>query len=136
MPRPLTESQWRTLLSFRVALRGFLAWSEEQAAHVGLSPAQHQLLVAIRGHPGPKGPTITDVAGYLFIRHHSAVGLVERTAALGLLERGGDETDHRLVRLALTPEGRRRIEAITAAHLQELRRLAPLLDALVTVGEQ
>lgn len=136
MPRPLTESQWRTLLSFRVALRRFLAWSEEQAAQAGLSPAQHQLLVAIRGHPGPKGPTITDVAGYLFIRHHSAIGLVERTAALGLVERLADDVDHRLVRLALTPEGRRRLEAVTAAHLQEIRRLAPLLDVLGAVGEE
>ena len=136
MPRPLTEKQWRTLLSFRVALRGFLHWSEEQAASVGLTPAQHQLLVAIRGHAGKEDPSITDVAGYLFVRHHSAIGLVERTAAMGLVERYRDEADQRIVRLALTSLGHEKVEALAAAHLEELTRLAPLLDALVNVAAE
>ena len=136
MPRPLTEKQWRTLLSFRVALRGFLHWSETQAASVGLTGAQHQLLVAIRGHAGKEDPTITDVAGYLFVRHHSAIGLVERTAAMGLVERYRDESDQRLVRLALTPLGHEKVNALAAAHLEELSRLAPLLDALVDVATE
>ena len=36
------------------ALRRFLHWSEEQAVAVGLTPAQHQLLLAIRGQAGPE----------------------------------------------------------------------------------
>jgi DNA-binding MarR family transcriptional regulator len=136
VPRPLTEKQWRTLLTFRVALRGFLHWSETQAASVGLTPAQHQLLVAIRGHGGKEDPTITDVAGYLFIRHHSAIGLVERTAAMGLVERYRDGADQRLVRLALTPAGHERVNALASAHLEEIARLAPLLDALAEVGTE
>lgn len=135
MPRPLTEKQWRTLLSFRVALRRFLHWSETQAAAVGLTAAQHQLLVAIRGHPGKDDPTISDVAGYLVVRHHSAIGLVERAEALGLVERHRDPDDQRLVRLVLTPLGHERVDALASAHLEELKRLAPLLDALVAVGD-
>ena len=134
MPRPLTEKQWRTLLSFRVALRGFLHWSEAQAAGVGLTAAQHQLLVAVRGHPGEGDPTISDVARYLFVRHHSAIGLVDRAEALGLVQRYRDPDDQRLVRLVLTALGHERVDALAPAHLEELRRLAPLLDALVAVG--
>jgi DNA-binding MarR family transcriptional regulator len=130
----LTEKQWRTLLSFRVGLRAFLHWSETQAASVGLTAAQHQLLVAIRGHAGKEDPTISDVAGYLFVRHHSAIGLVERAEALGLVERYRDPDDQRLVRLALTAVGHERVNALAPAHLEELKRLAPLLDALVAVG--
>ena len=134
MPRALTEKQWRTLLSFRVALRSFLQWSEDQAATVGITSAQHQLLVAIRGHAGKEDPTISDVAESLFVRHHSAIGLVERTAALGLVERRRDPADQRLVRLALTPLGHERVDALVPAHLEELQRLAPLLDALLDVA--
>jgi DNA-binding MarR family transcriptional regulator len=134
MPRVLTEKQWRTLLSFRVGLRAFLHWSETQAASVGLTAAQHQLLVAIRGHAGKEDPTISDVAGYLFVRHHSAIGLVERTVALGLVRRYRDTEDQRLVRLALTPLGEEKVGELAPAHLEELRRLAPVLDALVGVG--
>lgn len=135
MARALSEKQWRTLLSFRTALRGFLRWSETQAASVGLSAAQHQLLVAIRGHAGEEDPTISEVADCLLVRHHSAIGLVDRTVALGLVERYRDPNDQRLVRLVLTPLGHVRVNALAPAHLEELRRLAPLLSALLGVTQ-
>ena len=136
MPPPLAEDQWRTLQSFRVALKRYLDWSEDQAASVGLTAAQYQLLITIRGHAGNGDPTITDVARALFIRHHSAVGLVDRAVATGLVERYRDEADQRLVRLALTPIGHDRVNGLAPAHLEELRRLAPLLDALVAAGRE
>ncbi|MGI9034122.1 MAG: MarR family winged helix-turn-helix transcriptional regulator [Acidimicrobiales bacterium] len=136
MARSLTERQWYTLLQFRVALRRFLHWSDKQAASVGLTSAQHQLLVAIRGHGGGGAPTITDVAQSLMVRHHSAIGLVERAQALGLVERHADQADQRRVRLALTPLGHERVNALAAAHLEEIRRLAPLLESLATVSEE
>jgi DNA-binding MarR family transcriptional regulator len=74
----LNQAQYERLLRFRTGLRRFLRWSAEQAALAGLTPAQHQLLLAVRGHPEPQGPTIRDVAGYLLLRHHSAVELVDR----------------------------------------------------------
>ncbi len=36
--------------------------------------------------------------------------------------------------LALTPIGHERVNALATAHLEELRRLAPLLDALARAG--
>ena len=80
-PRPLSDRQFAELLAFRVALRRFLAWSEEAAEAVGVTATQHQLLIAVRGHPDPAGPTISDVARYLLVRHHSAVGLIDRAEA-------------------------------------------------------
>lgn len=131
MARPLTDGQFATLLEFRVAWRKFTHWSEQQALAAGLTPAQHQLLVAIRGHGDRRGPTITEVSEYLLLRHHSVIGIVQRAEALGLVERRDDPDDHRLVRLRLTPLGRRRVDKLAALHLAELATLAPLLDALV-----
>lgn len=127
----LSPEDYGNLLRFRTALRRFERWSQDRAGDVGLTSAQHQLLLAVTGHPDDLGPTIKDVADYLLIRHHSAVGLVDRTVRAGLLRRIGDPTDARLVRLALTPAGRRRIEQLSEAHLVELHRLAPLLEHLV-----
>jgi DNA-binding MarR family transcriptional regulator len=104
-------------------------WSEHQAANAGLTPAQHQLLLAIRGHPDPRGPTIGEVADYLLLRHHSAVGLVDRADCAGLVVRERDQEDHRVVRLHLTKDGNRRLEALSALHLQELERLSLELPA-------
>ena len=131
----LTDEQFGRILEFRVALRRFGRFSEEQAANLDMTAAQHQLLLAIRGHGDPSGPTIADVARALLIRHHSAVGLVDRTQDLGLLERRRDEEDHRLVRLHLTPLGHERVNALALAHLKELQELAEVLGALLAAGD-
>jgi DNA-binding MarR family transcriptional regulator len=128
----LTRSDFENLLAFRTSLRRFLHWSQTQARAVGLTPAQHQLLVAIKGHRGGLDPTVGDLAGYLLLRHHSAVELVDRAAAAGLVERSGDAEDGRLTRVGLTADGEARLGKLAPAHLDELRSLAPVLDQLVT----
>jgi DNA-binding MarR family transcriptional regulator len=127
---PLDQRQYERLLAFRTGLRRFLRWSAEQAAAAGLTPAQHQLLLAIRGHPDAAGPTISDVAGWLLLRHHSAVELVDRAQAAGLVQRHPDANDSRVVRLGLTPPGTKRLETLAALHLEELARLGPQLQGL------
>ena len=127
----LTRGDFENLLAFRTSLRRFLHWSQTQASAVGLTPAQHQLLVAIKGHPGGQEPTIGDLAGYLLLRHHSAVELADRAAAAGLVERRGDADDGRVTRVGLTADGEARLGKLAPAHLDELRSLAPVLDHLV-----
>jgi DNA-binding MarR family transcriptional regulator len=126
----LDQRQYEQLLSFRTGLRRFLRWSAEQARAAGLTPAQHQLLLAIRGHPDPAGPTIGEVAQSLLLRHHSTVELVDRAQTAGLVERLADPADSRVVRLGLTPLGTNRLETLTALHLEELARLEPQLQGL------
>jgi DNA-binding MarR family transcriptional regulator len=96
-----------------------------------LTHAQHQLLLAIRGHDDARGPTIGEVAEHLLVRHHTAVELVDRTQLLGFITRRRDRRDGRVVRLALTAKGRRKVNALSGAHVEELRELAPILTALV-----
>ena len=125
----LPDSAYARLLALRTGLRRFERWSEQQAQAAGLTPAQHQLLLAIRGHGEDPGPTVGEVADYLLLRHHSAVGLVDRAEAAGLVYRARDEEDHRVVRLYLTERGRKRLETLSELHLEELSRLALELPA-------
>src|SRR5579863_8816222 len=113
----LPDEDYARLLTLRTGLRHFQRWSEQQARKAGLTPAQHQLLLAIRGHPDRRGPTVGEVADYLLLRHHSAVGLVDRADAAKLVTRVRDPQDHRLVRLQLTATGNKRLEALSASHL-------------------
>ncbi len=124
------DADYRRLLELRTGLRQFLHWSEQRAAEVGVTPAQHQLLLAIRGHAGSDAPTIGDVAESLLLRHNSAVGLVDRAVAARLVDRRADPADHRIVRLRLTPLGRERLRQLSGVHLEELRRLAPRMRTL------
>jgi DNA-binding MarR family transcriptional regulator len=124
MDAQITNRDYERLLEFRTRLRRFLHWSEEQAIAVGLTPAQHQLLLAIRGNRDPKGPTIGEVAETLMLRHHSAVGLTDRAENAGLVRRRTDHDDHRVVRLNLTTLGTRRLAQLSRRHLEELERLS------------
>lgn len=125
----LTDEDYERLLALRTALRSFLRWSEKQARNAGLTPAQHQLLLAVRGHPDPRGPTIGEVADYLLLRHHSTVELVDRAVAAKLVERHRDPDDRRVVRLKLTKTSANRLETISTSNLEELERLGLKLPA-------
>jgi DNA-binding MarR family transcriptional regulator len=130
----LGDADFQSLLEFRTALRRFNHWSEQQAKAVGITHAQHQLLLAIRGHPGNQPPTIGDVAEYLLLRHHSAVELVNRAQAAGFVERQRDESDGRIVRLRLTAKGEQCLDQLTTLHLAELQQLGPLLEHVIAGG--
>jgi DNA-binding MarR family transcriptional regulator len=120
---PVSDLDYRRLLAFRTELRRFLHWSEEQAESIGITAAQHQLLLAVRGHDDRRGPSIGDVSESLLLRHHSAVGLVDRTVDAGLISRTPDPDDHRRVRLRLTPNGARKLARLSRRHLEELDQL-------------
>jgi DNA-binding MarR family transcriptional regulator len=124
----LEDRDFHRLLAFRDGLRRFHHWSEQQARTVGLTGAQHQLLLAIRGHGDD--PSIGDVADHLLSRHHSVVELVARVVEAGLVERIADPRDQRVVRLRLTGAGIERVAALAEAHLEELSRLRPQFTSL------
>lgn len=119
-----TDEHYRRLLAFRTQLRRFDHWSSAAAAEHGLTHAQHQLLLAVRGHDAEQGPTIGDVAAYLLVKHHTAGELADRVVELGLVERVRVDTDHRFVRLRLTSRGRHIVEELAETHVEELNRLA------------
>jgi DNA-binding MarR family transcriptional regulator len=126
-----TQQDFEHLLSFRVALRRFQRWSEDQATEVGLTHTQHQLLVAIKGHPGRTPPSVREIADYLLLQSHSAVGLVDRAEAAGVVRRRPDATDARIVRVELTERGDRLVTQLTEAHLVEMFKLAEALGSLL-----
>ncbi len=120
----LSHAEFQRLLALRTGIRRFLKWSEDQAIQVGLTATQHQLLLAIRGHPHRKGPTITDLRDSLLVTHHGVVGLVDRAVVAGLVVRQKDESDRRAVRVELTDLGTEKLTALSLEHREELRRIS------------
>jgi DNA-binding MarR family transcriptional regulator len=135
--RPVTPKEYETLAAFRYALARFLGFSEAAAAASGLTPRQYQALLALEGFGGRL--TMGDLAERLQIHHHSAVGLVDRLAMLGLARRIADPGDRRRVHVTPTPKGRRRVARLAAVHRDELQQTAAtlraLLDRLALPGE-
>jgi len=127
----LAPHDYEILAEFRYLLMRFAAFSEQAAHAAGLAPRQHQALLAIKGYPRGAEVTIGDLAERLGIRHHSTVGLVDRLASRGYLLRRADPRDRRRTLLALTASGEQALAGLSAAHRRELRRVAPLLKAVL-----
>jgi DNA-binding MarR family transcriptional regulator len=130
--RRLTPADYRRLAEFRYVLRHFLIFSEDAAVTAGLSAQQHQALLAIKGAGTETAVTAGLLAERLGIRHHSAVGLLDRLAEKNLIRRRRNSNDRRQVLIRLTPKAERLLAWLSAAHQRELRRVAPLLRSLLT----
>ncbi len=126
----ITKADYVALADFRNALRKFLDFSQAAARAAGLTPQQHQALLAIKGFAGGDEVTVGDLADRLLLRHHSVVELVDRLGRLGLVKRKTDPRDRRRVRVFLTAKAERILSGLSTAHLAEIRQLGPYLAAL------
>lgn len=137
--KKLSKSQYELLAAFRFALRQFLRFSEEAAHAAGLTPQQHQALLAIKGYPERDRITVGELAERLQVAHHSAVGLIDRLVAEKLVVREASETDRRQVFITLAKRGEQVLEGLSSSHRAELRRIGPdmrqLLDRLGAADE-
>ena len=127
---PVSDADIRTLAAFRRQLRGFLQFSETAAAGEGLTPQQHQALLAIRAAEG-RALSVGELAEALLLRPHSASELASRLEALGLVRRLDDAQDGRRRVIAPTERAERLLLALSEAHREKLRRLRPLLVGLL-----
>ena len=127
----VTKEHYETLAEFRYALRKFLRFSENAAHDAGLTPQQHQAMLAIKGFPGRDRVNVGELAERLQILHHSAVGLVDRLVARKYLRRATNENDRRQVNLSLTPQGEAVLETLSAMHREQLRRAGPQINRLL-----
>lgn len=126
----LGDADYAALAAFRHALRRFQAFSEARAAEVGLTPQQHQALLAIRA-AAPGDATIGYVAERLILKPHSATGLVDRLEALDLVTREIAAKDRRRAVLRLTGKAHAMLAALSAVHREEIRRLHPDLSEIL-----
>ena len=127
----LGSHEYELLATFRYALRSFMYFSESAAKGIGLTAQQYQTLLALRGFPDKREVTINDLAQQLLVRHNTAVGLVDRLDAQGLIDRKPSPVDRRQVYLRLTAKGERMLARLGSVHREELRRIGPQLKQLL-----
>lgn len=127
----LHDSDYRALAAVRAELRGFAHFTEQVAQTAGLTPQQHQVLVALRAAEN-RELTIGQLAETLLLKPHSVSGLADRLEALELVERIRNKPDGRSVTLRLTDKASRLMGSLSRTHRDELRRIRPLLISLLS----
>ncbi len=130
--RTVSLEDYQLLASFRYALRRFLRFSEEAALATGITPQQHQALLAIKGFAADHPITIGELAERLQIQHHSVVGLTNRLSLLKLARKVRSQEDRRQVCLQLLPKGEAILADLSAAHREQLRRMGPEMKAVIS----
>lgn len=131
MKNIITQAHYESLAEFRYALRKFQRFSEDAAHAAGVTPQQHQALLAIKGFPGRDQVTIGELAERLQIKHHSAVGLADRLVAEKYVRRIIGAKDHRQVLVRLTAKGEAVLEKLSSVHQEQLRRMGPRINQLL-----
>jgi DNA-binding MarR family transcriptional regulator len=134
-PPELSKADYEALAAFRFALRRFIAFSDAAIRETGVTPQQHQALLAIKASRD-ESLTVGALAEALLLQHHSGGELADRLEAARLVARHHDPEDRRRVLLTLTPEAERLLAGLASVHLRELSAMRPmLLQALKGLGE-
>ncbi len=123
LERQLTKREFESISELRYQIRRFLRFSEQAVRAQGITPLQYLLLLHLRGFPGRARATVGELAERLQAQHHSAVALVARCAALGLVAKRPGRTDRRQVEVRLAPKGERTLHALALLHHAELQAL-------------
>jgi DNA-binding MarR family transcriptional regulator len=141
-PRALEDEVYvHVLRTADYLLRGM----EELLKPAGLTPSQYNVLRILRG-AGPEGLPCGEIAARMITRDPDMTRLLDRLDQRGLVRRGRDARDRRVVLARITPAGLKLLARLDAPvselhqrqlrHLgrEPLRRLAELLERARATG--
>jgi DNA-binding MarR family transcriptional regulator len=121
MGREVRDFEYAALAELRYRIRQFVQGSDHAALAASIEPQQYQMLLVIRGLSNQDEASIGRLAERMLLRHHSAVGLIDRLESQGFVRRIRSRTDLRRVCVKLLPRGERVLENIVRQRLDELR---------------
>lgn len=96
---------------------------EEFFTRHDLTPPAFDVLATLRRSAPPEGLTLGELAGLMAITPPAVTKRVDGLERRGWVTRRADERDRRTVRAGLTPEGRRAVDELLAAHVAHEERL-------------
>lgn len=125
----LSEIEYEALANLRYRIRKFRQFSAEAASGLGLSPLEHQALLAIKGFGIGGEMSVSCLAEKLFLMPTAATELAEVLNARGFLTIV--TKPKRCIVVRLTDQAEELLRRLTPAHLYEIREMAPeLMEAL------
>ena len=124
-PSPALETYFELLDSVLSRLMRKMARETSRHMAEGLTPVKFMLLRLL----GPKRATVSEISEHLGVTLSAVTYLCDQLCAAGLITRGRDEADRRLVCLDLTREGREKLAEVEAVRLSLARKYLTGLSA-------
>lgn len=122
-----TQEDYEALAELRYALRKFTDFSISEVLKLGLTPPQHQALLAIKGLPVGRQMTAGMLADRLLISLQSASELISGLAEAGYVDFVPDVKNSRRQVVHLLDKADFTLEKLGGTHLLEIREMAPEL---------
>jgi DNA-binding MarR family transcriptional regulator len=126
-PPEVSSDELESVAAVRIAIRRFLAATDDVTETNGLTPRQYDLLALLHRPTDGNDLTATEIADLLCLSRSATTELITRAADAGLLNRSSDEGDMRVKRLTPTAEGNKRFYAAVRDLRDERNRLVGLL---------
>ena len=120
------------LADLRYQIRCFLQVREEATRATGIEPQQYMALLQLKALEARPPATINALAARLLVRHHTAVELVDRLEARGMVRRRRDGGDRRAVRVEIRRPGEAMLRRLALYSLTELATDGPALVAALS----
>ncbi|WP_348630169.1 helix-turn-helix domain-containing protein [Rhizobium sp. CIAT894] len=127
----LHEGDYEALANLRYRIRRFRQFSAKEAQRLGLTPQQHQALLAIKGQPAGKKMSTRMLAERLLMDRNLADGLVQELVGKAYIETDPAAAGPGKQFIRLTNKAEGVLDRLASAHLFEIRKMAPeLMQAL------
>jgi len=120
----------------RIALRRFLAATDEATAVNGLTPRQYDLLALLHSPRARQPLTPTAIAELLSLSRSTTTELLGRAVAAGLIARDNPADDARAKHVTAPPAGTSQFFATVIALRGERTRLLALLEAAMGLASE
>jgi DNA-binding MarR family transcriptional regulator len=121
----LSDVDYAALANLRYRIRKFRQFSTKAAEKLGLSPQQHQALLAIKGLGSGEQMSVSTLAARLFVPAASAAELTRSLEGRGYVTIEVKQRRRTIARL--TDKAEEILRRLTPAHLYEIREMAPEL---------
>lgn len=129
--RQLTKADYRQAARLREAVQRFARESERTTRANGLTLQRFMLLLMVKtARNGRAAAPLSELMERLQLAQSSVVELVHRAEDLGLVRRQLSAENRRLIQVALTAEGERRLARVVKALTEDRRRLIEILAGL------
>lgn len=125
-----------TVAELRIALRRFMAATDEATAVNGLTPRQYDLLALLHSPRASEPLTPTAIATLLALSRSATTELLGRAVAAGLVVRANPADDARVKHVTSTAAGTRRFFATVIDLRGERTRLLALLETAMGLANE
>jgi len=134
MAKSPSRDELETVAALRVAMRRFLAATDEVTRAHGLTPRQYDLLALLHRPGRGQDLTASAIADELSLSRSATTELLTRASQAGLLERRSGHDDMRVKPLVPTREGSERFLAVVKELRTERSRIFTLLRAAAALA--